>query len=345
MIYNLQVLRALAAFAVVFVHMDLFAIQLGIEKRWLEFGNAGVDVFFVLSGFLMVHTSVARPPGAIYFFANRILRIAPLYWAITIVVFTIAYLDIGLLGATRANWMELVKSILFIPFYKSNGLIMPVLFVGWTINYEMFFYIIFAFFIGVTQSRVVVTAVLATSLIICIVLAGAWFRPEALELRFLSKPIILEFAFGMVLALALGRDRALGRRQAWWFLLFSSILLLGGATYLPGWPRWIVSGIPAAFLLCCAVSLERHGIYSKKSWLLLLGDSSYALYLTHPFALQGLGKLLPQGSPLLLVWAVLLCAIALAFLMAILIYKFLERPMTHWLRQKLDFVVPKRSFT
>lgn len=345
MIYNLQLLRALAAFAVVFVHMDLFAIQLGIEKRWLEFGNAGVDVFFVLSGFLMVHTSMARPPDAIYFFVNRILRIAPLYWSITIFVFMIAYMDIGLLGATRANWMELAKSIVFVPFTKSNGLVMPVLFVGWTINYEMFFYIIFAFFIGLTQSRVVLTSILATSLIICIVLVGSWFSPETLELRFFSKPIILEFAFGMVLAVGLGKSRALGRSQAWWLLLFSSILLLGGATTFSGWPRWIVSGIPAAILLCCAVSLERHGLYSKKSWLLLLGDSSYALYLTHPFALQGLGKLLPQGSPLLFVWAVLLCAIALAFLMAILIYKFLERPMTHWLRQKLDFVAPKKTFT
>lgn len=332
MIYNLQILRAIAAFLVLFVHVDLFARPLGIEKRWLEFGNAGVDLFFVLSGFLMVHTASRKPPAASAFAANRVLRVVPLYWVCTLTVFLIAATRPELLGATRASWLELLKSLMFIPFVKSNGLVMPVLFVGWTLNYEMFFYAVFAALLWFTRSNVRRTAFLSIGILALIVMIGAWFRPAAVEVRFFADSIVLEFALGMGVALVLGQDRTIPRRMALPLLAGALASLIYGALLRSGLPRAVVCGIPAAVVLLCAVSLERSGNCVRHRAVQLLGDASYALYLTHAFVLQGIGKLLPAKASTTTVLVAMAVAFALAQCLAILVHMVVERPMTRRLR-------------
>lgn len=332
MIYNLQILRAIAAFLVLFVHIDLFARPLGIETRWLEFGNAGVDLFFVLSGFLMVHTASRKPPAASAFAANRVLRVVPLYWVCTLAVFLIAATLPELLGATRASWLELLKSLMFIPFVKSNGLAMPVLFVGWTLNYEMFFYAVFAAFLWLTRSNVRRTAFLSIGMLALIVIFGAWFRSAPVEVRFFTHPIVLEFALGMGVALALGQDRTIPRGMALPLLAVALASLIYGALLGSGLPRAIVCGIPAAIVLLCAVSLERSGNCLRHRTVQLLGDASYALYLTHAFVLQGIGKLLPAKASTTTVLLAMVGAFALAQCLAILVHMMVERPMTRRLR-------------
>jgi exopolysaccharide production protein ExoZ len=108
------------------------------------FGGGGVDIFFVISGFIMVYTTQSHHVGPFSFFVNRVVRIVPIYWLLTLAVFTLAVIAPHLLGATRAAPSELLKSLLFIPFAKSNGAVQPILFLGWTLNYEMFFYMLFA---------------------------------------------------------------------------------------------------------------------------------------------------------------------------------------------------------
>lgn len=335
MINNLQSLRALAAFIVIFVHMDLFAGPLGLPRQMLAFGNAGVDIFFVLSGFLMVYTSQLRPPGAVEFASHRILRVVPLYWIVSLAVFTLALIAPALLGATRANWDELAKSLAFIPFRKSNGLIMPVLFVGWTLNYEMAFYIIFALMLGVTKSRIRLTALLSIALIALLVLAGVVVRPTTLELRFYTNQLMLEFAFGMVVALWLGREHAIAPVIALPLMAAAAVALMAGAIWLEGWPRAIVSGLPATIVLICAISLDRTGWQMRNKSIALLGEASYALYLTHAFSLQGIGKLVPQHAPMWLVLGMLVFAVVLAHAVAIAIHFGIEKPMTRQLRKLL----------
>lgn len=331
-IHNLQALRALAAFAVVFVHMDLFAKPLGIPGKWLAFGNAGVDIFFVLSGFLMVYTTQLKPVSGTQFALNRFIRVAPLYWLITLVVFGIALAMPGLLGATRPDWGELAKSLAFIPFQKSNGLVMPVLFVGWTLNYEMAFYLIFAAMLGVTGSRVQPTAYLSIAVIVLLVAVGLLFRLPAVELRFFTKQIMLEFAFGMIVALALARGGTVSPRIALPLLVISLAALGLGATVFEGWPRAVVSGLPATLVVLCTLWLDRSGWKLQNRHVAMLGDASYALYLTHPFALQGVGKLVPDGAPAAVVVAMLVGAVALAQAMAIAIHFAIEKPLTRKLR-------------
>jgi peptidoglycan/LPS O-acetylase OafA/YrhL len=103
------------------------------------------------------------------FMANRIARIAPIYWTITLAVFTISPVAPSLLQATMPDWRELLKSLAFVPFEKSNGLTQPVLFVGWTLNYEMLFYALFAAGLSVRSRRLG-----AAGVILCLVF---WEQP------------------------------------------------------------------------------------------------------------------------------------------------------------------------
>ncbi len=121
-IRNLQVLRGLAALLVVFVHLSEYLLpHIGVPS----FGGAGVDIFFVISGFIMIVTTADRDVTPVTFMADRVARIVPTYWVTTLAVFGLALALPSLLEFTRADWTELLKSLAFIPFMKPNGLVAP----------------------------------------------------------------------------------------------------------------------------------------------------------------------------------------------------------------------------
>jgi peptidoglycan/LPS O-acetylase OafA/YrhL len=125
-IKNIQALRAIAALSVVLYHIDIIGI-----------GSSGVDIFFVISGFVIAKSG--SNVDAVQFYSRRLFRIVPIYWIGTILVFGIAIVAPHLLKHTDADLADLIRSLIFIPYLKSSGLAQPVLFLGWTLNYEMFF--------------------------------------------------------------------------------------------------------------------------------------------------------------------------------------------------------------
>ena len=140
-----------AALLVVFVHLDELLPRLGLPL----FGGAGVDIFFVISGFIMVHTTMDRDDVTPWsFMAGRISRIVPAYWVATFAVFGIALVAPSLLRTPHLPVGELLQSLAFIPFVKDSGLTQPLLFVGWTLNYERFFYLVFAMGLGSSPRRI-----------------------------------------------------------------------------------------------------------------------------------------------------------------------------------------------
>ena len=134
---SIQILRAVAALAVVVFHAgQRVAVPFGV-------GQAGVDIFFVISGFVMwIVSDNGKTP--IEFIRARILRIVPLYWVATLLMAVGAWL--GLFPRMRVAWDDLLASLFFVPYYSlsSTKEIVPVLRQGWTLNYEMFFYVSFA---------------------------------------------------------------------------------------------------------------------------------------------------------------------------------------------------------
>src|SRR5580704_15201948 len=294
MINNVQALRALAALMVVFVHLGLLLATLGLPM----FGATGVDLFFVISGFVMVHTTKPRPPSAWDFARNRVARIVPIYWLMTLSVFVVALAAPQLLGATRADGGQLLESLLFIPFKKVNGLVEPVLFVGWTLNYEMFFYALFSLGLLFRRYLLGLGAVLAVLLLLCI--AGAVFQPTGVIAAFYTSPIILEFGFGMLVALVLERAPttapAFARTMALLALLAAPLLFFGPLAW-PDAPRLLACGLPATVVVTASVLLERWGWRLTSPAILAVGDASYILYLSHPYITQSVQKLAVPLNP------------------------------------------------
>src|SRR5262245_21275262 len=145
---SIQILRAAAALGVVLAHIFPSAV----------IGTAGVDLFFVISGFIMVYASdrlFERRDAPRIFFLRRLARIVPLYWAVTAVLVAYPLLAGVDLAAVSLSPGVILGSFLFFPVPRPDGSLLPVHFLGWTLDYEMFFYVVFAGFIVLSRQRAV----------------------------------------------------------------------------------------------------------------------------------------------------------------------------------------------
>jgi exopolysaccharide production protein ExoZ len=334
LIQSIQTLRAIAALAVVCMHIprDLRMRGYG-ELPLFEVGAFGVDLFFVISGFIMVYASrhlFAREGASLEFILRRAARIIPTYWLVTSFLIFLARKQI--LASPDDAWQHIAASYLFIPHPRpSDGLMLPVLPLGWTLNYEMFFYAVFAAALVLPR----VAAISAVSvLLLLLAVAGAFLRlPE--PLHFWTDSIILEFVFGMLLAEAYIRGFRLPRVAA---VLAIAAGIAGAMLYDPAVPSSVVPrgigwGVPAAAVFAGVVLSASWGIGSS-ALLHGLGAASYSLYLTHGVVFIFMGSYfrrlnLPAYSPPLLTAALWLAA---SILVASLVYVAFERPVTRLLQ-------------
>jgi exopolysaccharide production protein ExoZ len=199
-IHSLQALRAIAASLVVVDHtlLELSGNKPGAALTNIAwtFGSIGVYVFFVVSGFIMVHVSWSQFGGAhasLTFFRRRTIRIVPLYWLGTLAAF--GFHKISATHGAQDGWRELAYSFVFVPYQNDDGAWSPILPQGWTLNYEMVFYVIFA--LGLCAPRRVGLPIVGAALL-ALVSGGARSPPAAVA--FLASPIILWFLLGIALA-------------------------------------------------------------------------------------------------------------------------------------------------
>lgn len=335
MLRNVQALRAIAALLVVVVHLAAMGAVLGIAGHLFDMFAVGVDLFFVISGFIMVHTTSGKTVAPWAFLANRLLRIAPIYWLLTLLLFGVALMEPGLLGTTRAAWDALFRSLTFIPYERADGTFRPILFVGWSLNMEMAFYLVFALalMLAGTGRRV---AFGVAALVLAVAMGIALGPVLPVELRFLTQPILLEFAAGMVIGWlypCLPSSPQLARWAAMAGALGMVALLLVARWPLPG--GWPLSAAPACLVVIAALVAEKGGLSIGSRTVQSLGDASYALYLTHPFvtqawiiAAQRTGMLTPASAPLLMALAITSAAVV-----AVLFHRRVERPLNRLVRQ------------
>jgi len=339
MLVNVQMLRALAAFAVVLVHIEPLAVRAGLPERSLHFGTTGVDLFFVISGMIMVVTTADVRQTPLEFLRNRVTRIAPLYWSITLVVFAMALLSPALLQSTTADPVYLLKSLAFVPYVRATGDVAPIVFVGWSLNIEMMFYLLFA--LGLLARRRWI-GVAATALVLAAsVLAGMWLKPKDPVLGLYTNPMMLEFAAGMALGLVLPRLR-LGPRWRWIAAAAGAaafVLMAATSALWPGHRIWAVPVLALA-VVAAAVAAERGGLVAGQRWI-LLGAASYAVYLTHFFCTQTVIKT-AEGlnlGPVLSVALIPVTFVAVG-VVGVMTHRALELPLTKLARRLLD---PARS--
>jgi exopolysaccharide production protein ExoZ len=313
--------------------------------------TAGVDIFFVISGFIMVYASAdlfGRRDGPRLFLERRIARIVPIYWAVTTLFLLIALIVPGAINSAAPNVWQVVASYLFIPTTGADGHVQPVYTLGWTLNYEMFFYVLFALAIVLKRAQAVVAV---AAMLLLFVVVRPFAAPLSPALAFWGDPIVIEFVFGMLLGLT--RTRGVS-------LPFAARLMLAAAAVvllhfdlvrsdapLP-LPAIAAYGVPAAMLVAAA-AFHRD---SETPWrferpLATLGDASYALYLVHPFAIRVLRELvLALGAGALLgPWVFVGVALVLAVAAALAVYRLFERPTTQALRTAMAAQRLKARYT
>ncbi|ODR91766.1 acyltransferase family protein [Sinorhizobium alkalisoli] len=310
----IQYLRAAAALAVVIFH--------AAEKTGHDFtiGAAGVDVFFVISGFIMWVINDRRPVTPAKFIANRLRHIVPIYWFSTAVM--IAGGLAGLFPNLVLTLDHVLASLVFIPVRSpSSGEIWPVLVQGWTLNFEMLFYAVFAASpLLPRQWRLLAN----TSLFVALVTLGLVARSENALWLTHTRPMILEFVAGMILAEFWLRGKVPGAAIGSSLIACSlgGFALIGGL-HLPFDER--STGPLAVLLLLGALSLKASGRVPMLNLPALLGDASYSVYLWHAFAISGRRQARRHLG--ILAGISLLMAIVSGTIARISAYVFLELPL------------------
>lgn len=336
-IYSIQALRGYAALSVLLGHSVLEVAATNgfdapFETKPLLYG---VDIFFVISGFVMLYTAgdqFGRPGATLNFWWRRFIRIAPLYWLFTTLMVAALLFFAVSVRATEMAWEEVAYSYLFWPDARDSGRIAPVLSLGWTLNYEMFFYLIFGLILLLGR-RAGVFALLASLSVLAI--AGASLPWTWSPWVFWSNPIVLEFGFGVLIAAGASR---LQKNSS---VALSLSLIIGGFVslfVLPNYPvhRVLAGGLSAAAILVGCVTLPKQLDVKIHPVFVLLGAASFALYLSHRFVLRLTTILLERkgfGDVLeFFIYPAFTMVIGVAT--AIFVYWLIEMPLLNLLRPK-----------
>jgi len=241
----------------------------------------------------------------------------------------------GHFNMERLNIEELAKSLFFVPYFNAEGKHRPVLGQGWTLNYEMAFYVIVA--VSLFLRRAWAIAAITGSFAL-IWLLGEILQPQNPALRILSSPIIFEFLLGFYLAAArrtwLNAGRKLPRIPG---ATIAIVAIIAGHVFFFGReaPLWVnaMTGLLTVGLCVLSKNAMPKDIIHRA--MVRLGDSSYSLYLSHNFALLAVGVVWRGLFGAAALWAYVPVMIAAGLLGAHLCYLLIERQGTKLMRSAL----------
>jgi len=337
---GIQVLRGIAASLVVFAHyagcFEAFSPRYSwiVSRRLGDLGNSGVDIFFVISGFIMVYTTSGKagPSDAWVFIQRRALRIYPLYWFWTTVLLSFWATGFAL-KTYHYSTLYMINSYLLIPYFNGSSFD-PVLVQGWTLSFEMLFYLVFscALFFKFVRWKLPFLLVSFTALFFL----GGILSPDGGMRYLLTQPIIIDFLYGALVAEIVLRLPA-PRNSFYQQMLPISLMCLGGIGFLYTVMihaaismRSIYYGIPALLIVLGAAMLRSTPCPRP---LVFLGDASYSIYLTHNFSLMIFYWVFMHLH--LFNWvlpdAVIVPATIITIIVCSFTYLLVERPMTRYL--------------
>ena len=333
---GLQVLRGIAAILIAMKHAFY---EVEIMRDWGGFTmpdypfTVGIDIFFVLSGFVMVYTSqgkIGKPGYPLEFFKRRLVRIVPIYWFYTFLLAGVALVMPQVLGTAVFNVPHFLESLFFVPHVNpGDGSMQPFLANGWTLNYEVYFYLVFALLLFFSPKYLIT---LLSLYFIGTVFLGAYFSPESQTLMGVyTHFMVLDFLAGCWIAFFFvkgGRLPAMIKKPAYLLVFFIFILpfLLNmlSIEYPPYFKMMMAIAIVALLTLPSGIETDK----SPRS-LKAVGDSSYTLYLFHPFALGVVTQifLFFQWHQSVPAWSIFLLCILTSVVGAIFLYVLVEKPL------------------
>lgn len=343
---SLQCLRAVAAILVLWAHIKFALYHSALSKT--DFihsaaGAVGVDVFFVISGFVIALTASKINNNWKLFLLHRITRVVPYYWIITccfIIIKSTSY-------AQHVGTAQIFNTILFLPLLDFGHFVMPLHPYGWTLCFEMWFYLAFAFLLFVSKEkakRFLIIGMATLTIAVSLLYKGEWVLPH-----FIFSPLVLEFCSGILLYSFY--DKLLSKRNA----IISAILCVVsfiGVLYFQelgwynkvldsawlGWQRLFIWGTFAFTLALTFLYLEKRNRSLFPHWLMKLGDASYSLYLIQPITLFYAHRISFYNNSLLggafFIFGTIFSAIIL--------HRIVEKPMTGFIRRKAEKLFLKK---
>lgn len=315
---SLDAVRGVAALLVLLFHVNEMFVggRFGSPRDLLPLlraGYAGVDVFFVLSGFLMVsiyRERIGQPGEAARFLKRRALRILPLYWVVTLALLPFYFLVPDAGAGNERDPAHILASLTLLPTGD-----LPIVGVGWTLQLELYFYLLFALMLG--RPRIGVP--LLGFVVIGGLVAPLFFWP--LPLGFLLSHYMPLFALGGLAAILRLREEGGRVLTALGLQCFSLAFYyepeLGADT-----ARWAF-GATAAMTIAGLRAIEQAKVLALPRPLIFLGEASYALYLVHYFAIAAAAMLLPPLPDAPTAFLLIAAGLAAGFVL----HFALEKPM------------------
>jgi exopolysaccharide production protein ExoZ len=332
-VWSVQYLRAAAALGVVVFH------TLESSDHRFPVGAAGVDIFFIISGFIMASLMLGEEASPGVFLTRRLTRIVPLYWLATAACLAVAFVKPNFFYRIDASAQNALWSLLFIPHTSTTGGVAPVLWQGWTLEYEMFFYALCTAALFLPSRHRLKCLTLLIAMLVAI---GVAFAPSGPILTAYTNTLLLEFVLGIALGAA-WRVQRLPNAWTGAALLALGLTLFGlqHAALIPvSGERVIDWGVPALLIVAGALALEARGRVFRSKFGALLGDASYALYLTHGFVVSAFVWFFADAT----LWIRVPVCVVASVALAIATHFLVERPLAAAFKPKPQ-AMPERAPT
>ena len=318
---NIELLRFIAALAVVYFHAvgTLRAVafpEIG-PNSLTELGAAGVDVFFVISGFVIFLSLTRKNRTPIEFARDRLIRLVPAYWILT-VSHLVILASVAILRGTEVpfdiSWT--IQSLFFVSQPLGNNL--PLISQGWSLEIEMLFYLLVA--VGLIIKNPIANIVFPAVALVSLV--GFGLLPD----------LALEFIFGGLLGYLYTRIKfpaliAVGAGVLG-IVLFVAPVVLGALDA----PRWVTWGIPSMLVVFSAINLP------QLNWKILptLGAASYPVYLLHMMVINIVSPIISMfGSSAAMFFVALASCLILSQVLGIVFDKLVDKPISRFLKARI----------
>ena len=341
-VLHIQALRGIAVLLVLFYHLtkieSKYTHGFSLLPKTLSIGMSGVDLFFVISGFvIVVITRNAFQSGRKlgHFLYHRVTRIYPLYWLYSLLLLAVFLVKPELINSAQSGQVNIVASFLLLP-----QRLLPLLAVGWTLIHEMYFYVVFALLLLFPRRWLLsLLSVWGIAVIGSYLLFSEENNPI---IQIMSHPLTLEFIVGCFIAYASFTNKlsslawkSLFLAFIWWIAAYGIYVSLGFGLEPVNAIRVVLFGVPAALTVFGLVNIEKTTGLTPPKWLVIIGDASFSIYLSHVLVISTIGRVWNKlgiinafGNGIALI---VICASALAI--GMLSYRFLERPMLNITRR------------
>ncbi|OQP62016.1 hypothetical protein A3860_30500 [Niastella vici] len=358
-LHSIQFLRAVAAILVVYTH------SIGMQANFSNssqqsffylrnFGCIGVDLFFVISGFIitLIANNYTGTSQGLLFLKKRFMRINPIYYIASLLY--LGVLAVQIWATNKSFYLplgsilnSLSDTIMIFPVSGDMSVYSPLLLLGWTLCFEWFFYIIFFTLVIFNTRNKVIFLILAMTLLTVL---GYIIKPSDFRLIFVTNPIILEFLLGIIICWIYLNTKTISVPIA------ATCLLLGLGCYIYlifygygdvyhyknvlsgqlSMKRFLIWGIPSCLIVAGSIFLERNGKGNwiwKNKWMQLSGDASYSIYLSHLIVFELFNILFKKNGSFLPADMNIILVLSVSLLMGLGFYKIIEKPLLQYINK------------